>query len=134
MITTKKFVKSIFNMIISIIAFLFPLDPNKIILANHGRVCLDSNNFFFLRYLKERQQKNKIIPYKVYTITGNHNSKGNLNPTQIRDLLVMLQTKTYLITHGSGDFFWTKLGRDPRRLFISLRHGTPLKATGIPAK
>ncbi|MFX1282151.1 MAG: CDP-glycerol glycerophosphotransferase family protein [Promethearchaeota archaeon] len=134
MYTIKNLVKAIVNELVSIIAFLIPLDPYMIILANHGRLYLDSNNYYFLRYLKKRHQENKIIPYTVFMITTNRNLKGNLDPKNLRDLFIILRSKIFLITHGNADFYWTKLGRDPRRLFITLRHGTPLKATGVPAE
>jgi CDP-glycerol glycerophosphotransferase len=67
-------------------------------------------------------------------ITRNSKAKGNLNPKSYRGLLVILRCKTFFLTHGSADFYWTKMGKDPRRLFIMLYHGTAVKADGILGK
>ncbi len=126
-------IKEILNNIILVFAILKPLDSNIIILANHGRSYLDSNNFFFLRFLVERKKKSKKIPFQVYTITSQENKRGNLNPLSIIDLFVILRAKTFLITHGAGDLYWTKIVNDKRRIFINLWHGTPVKAEGVEA-
>ncbi|MFX0061323.1 MAG: CDP-glycerol glycerophosphotransferase family protein [Candidatus Hermodarchaeota archaeon] len=127
LLVTKKVVHSILNLLITFIGFLLPLDFQTIILANYGRPYLDANNYFFLRYLENRWRERKEIPYIFYMITSNPKKNGNLSPTSLRDLFVILRCKTFFITHGNGDYFWTLLGKDPRRLIIDFAHGTPVK-------
>ncbi|MFX0049676.1 MAG: hypothetical protein ACFE8U_00155 [Candidatus Hermodarchaeota archaeon] len=63
-------------------------------------------------------------------IINNLTEKNNLNPRKLRDRFLILCCKTFFVTHGSGGLFWTKIGKDPRRSFIMLYHGTTVKDDG----
>jgi CDP-glycerol glycerophosphotransferase len=115
--------------LIHLVDCFIPKNKNWVVFGSSAGASFGGNSEAFYQFLKDNSD------YKCFYVssTKSDRSRNILNYNKWKDLVIILQARVYVGTHGPMDFFgpYYQLFYNSSRIFVQFWHGIPIKRMAL---